>query len=138
MDRCTGKWGRAVVINTNTTAQESGEEEQESITEPKPRTTSHVTLPAHESHVIDLYEVDKKSGKHQRDCMVKPFIHQVRFHGPKGEVVRIWALFDEGAMREAMSTETFHKVKHRLGPVSPSSMADGQWGHSGFFGDVAW
>ena len=52
----------------------------------------------------------------------RPFIHQIRIQGPQGEVVRVWATFDEGALMEAMSTETFEKAKHRMGALAPSSL----------------
>ena len=51
----------------------------------------------------------------------KPFVHQVQFHGPQGEIVRVWANVDDGAMKEVMSSDMFRKVKHRLGPALPSS-----------------
>jgi hypothetical protein len=51
----------------------------------------------------------------------KYFIHQVRFHGPQGEIVRVWANIDDGAMREVMSLAMFRKVKHRLGTATPST-----------------
>ncbi|KIM35431.1 hypothetical protein M413DRAFT_50694, partial [Hebeloma cylindrosporum] len=83
----------------------------------------------HESIIIDLYAVDIKSDEDRTIRTTEPFIHQIRLHGPQGEVVRVWALFDDGAMREAMSTNVFQRVKHRLGLTLPSSiflrMADG-------------
>ena len=51
----------------------------------------------------------------------KPFIHQVRFHGPQGEVVRAWANINDSAMKEVMSATMFNKVKHRLGMPLPLS-----------------
>ncbi|KDQ54245.1 hypothetical protein JAAARDRAFT_106732, partial [Jaapia argillacea MUCL 33604] len=58
-----------------------------------------------------------------------PFIHRVLLKGLHGEVVRVNALFDDGAMVVAMCETVFHKVKHRLGNWSPSTrhlrMADG-------------
>jgi hypothetical protein len=52
----------------------------------------------------------------------KPFIHQIQLHGPQGEIIRVWATFDEGALMEAMSTTAFEKAKHRLGNLLPSSL----------------
>ncbi|KAG2336352.1 hypothetical protein BDR05DRAFT_896846, partial [Suillus weaverae] len=49
-----------------------------------------------------------------------PFIHQITLNRPKGEAVRVRALFDDGAMVAAMCTSVFDKVKHRLGNWSPS------------------
>jgi len=64
--------------------------------------------------------VGTKSDEQESKEETKPFIHQVQFLGPQGEIVRIWGLFDDGAMKEAMSTTMFHKVKHRLGRSQPS------------------
>ena len=87
----------------------------------------NVTTP--ESIIIDLYAVDIRSDEERNVRATKSFIHQIRLHGPQGEVVQVWALFDEGAMREAMSTKMFERVKHRLAQMSPSHiflrMADG-------------
>ncbi|KAG2349705.1 hypothetical protein BDR05DRAFT_871679, partial [Suillus weaverae] len=38
-----------------------------------------------------------------------------------GEVVRVKALFDEGAMMSVMCTSVFNDVKHRLGNWAPST-----------------
>ena len=54
--------------------------------------------------------------------IAKPFIHQIKLHGPQGEIVRVWATFDEGALMEAMSTSAFEKSKHRMGKLLPSSL----------------
>jgi len=95
MARDAGKRGRAVVVNTNVTAQgRGGEGEQEFIAEQK-HIVTNVTPVNHKSQIVDLYSVDEKSEERQ---IVKPFIHQVQLHGPQGEIVRVWALFDEGAM----------------------------------------
>jgi len=51
----------------------------------------------------------------------KPFIHQVKLHGPKGEIVQVWSLFDNGAMVDAMSMETYKCVRHRLSPLGRST-----------------
>ena len=44
-----------------------------------------------------------------------PFIHGIQILGPKGEIIRVRALFDGGAMVAAMCTSIFYKVQHRLG-----------------------
>ena len=41
-----------------------------------------------------------------------PFMHWLWLHGPQGEVVRVNALFDGGAMVGAMCLSIFEKVKH--------------------------
>jgi hypothetical protein len=53
--------------------------------------------------------------------MCLPFLQNTSFVGLQGEIVRVKALFDEGAMISAMSSATFNKVKHRLGNWAPSS-----------------
>jgi hypothetical protein len=72
---------------------------------------SHSTI-----EVIDLYSV-----RHTRVTRTQlerseaiPFIHQIELEGPQGEIVRVRALFDDGAMISAMCTSVFEKVKHRL------------------------
>jgi len=130
---CAGKRGRAVVIDTDTTAQANGGEEEWEVEngngEPLARTYMHVDAAAHKSNIVDLYAVDDKLDRGRNECTMELFIHQIQLHGPQGEVVRVWALFDEGAMGEAMSTKVFRRVKHRLGQLMPSSlflrMADG-------------
>ena len=72
-----------------------------------------------ESNVIDLFGIGASKINEEKET--KPFIHQIRIHGPQGEVVRVWANVDDGAMREVMSTAMFKKIKHRLGTIMPSS-----------------
>ena len=43
-----------------------------------------------------------------------PFMHWLWLHGPQGEVVRVNALFDGGAMVGVMCSSVFEKIKHRL------------------------
>ncbi|KAG2749751.1 hypothetical protein P692DRAFT_20693721, partial [Suillus brevipes Sb2] len=50
-----------------------------------------------------------------------PFLHYTSFLGSQGEIVRVKALFDEGAMTSVMCATVFNNVKHRLGNWSPSS-----------------
>ena len=83
-------------------------------------TVSDVCKEDVELQVVDLYAVRTESDKTQKKG-TKPFIHQVKLHGPKGEVVRVWGLFDNGAMVDAMSTETYNRVRHRLIPLGRSS-----------------
>ena len=128
-----GKRGRAIIINTDTTAQESGELEEQRVKLKGKGSLMiacvDVNATAPKSIIIDLYAVDIRSDKEQNVRGTKPFIHQIWLHGPQGEVVQVWALFDEGMMREVMSTKMFEKVKHRLAQMSPSHiflrMADG-------------
>ena len=56
-------------------------------------TASNVQRKDVESDIIDLYAVQNKSdGAHKNKT--KPFIHKVKLHRQKGEVVRMWGLFD--------------------------------------------
>ncbi|KZP23046.1 hypothetical protein FIBSPDRAFT_667142, partial [Athelia psychrophila] len=64
-----------------------------------------------------------------------PFLHKLKLHGPRGEIVRIQGVFDDGAMVNVISTEAFGKFKHRLVEAGPSismlKMADGSLVRSG-------
>jgi len=75
------------------------------------------------SSVIDLYAV---GGEDNAWVSLKkkevPFMHWLWLHGPQGEVVRVNALFDRGAMVRAMCSLIFEKVKHHFhGQAKPSS-----------------
>ena len=77
-------------------------------------TVSNVDKTYPESNVINLFNIgaSKVGG---RENKTKPFIHRVKLLGLQGEVIRVWANIDDGAMKEVMSLEMFKKVKHRLG-----------------------
>ena len=83
-------------------------------------TFSPVTTTTSELNIVDLFGIGA-SEELEEKRITKPFVHQVRLHGPQGEIVRIWANIDDGAMKEVMSSSMFRKVKHRLGAVAPSS-----------------
>ena len=72
------------------------------------------------SNIINLFSIGASTEKDIKG-KVEPFIHQVQFHRHQGEIVRVWANVDDGAMREVMSSATFRKVKHRLGTTSPTT-----------------
>jgi len=67
-------------------------------------------------HSVDLYSVEANPGNPTTNEMPKtvPFIHPIELRSTTGEVVRIRALFDDGAMTSAMCTTVFSTVKHRL------------------------
>ena len=67
-----------------------------------------------EMEIIDLYSVGSDGSVPE-----KPFIHQVLFNGPNGEIVRIQGLFDNSAMVRVMDSMVFSKVKNRLGHIIP-------------------
>ncbi|KAH7919477.1 hypothetical protein BV22DRAFT_987923, partial [Leucogyrophana mollusca] len=72
--------------------------------------------------IIDLYSaIDESKTKSLSPSTCKPFLQCIELAGPKGEVVRVKALFDDGAMVGAMCSTVFHKVKHRLGGWQPST-----------------
>ncbi|KAG1723796.1 hypothetical protein EDB19DRAFT_1834464 [Suillus lakei] len=60
-----------------------------------------------------LLKNETDDGKVHHSC--QPFLQHIACTGPQGEVVRVKALFDEGAMVSAMCTTVFDKVQHRLG-----------------------
>jgi hypothetical protein len=66
--------------------------------------------------IVNLYLADEELSR--MACL--PFLQNISFSGPQGEIVRVKALFDEGAMISAMSTVIFQEVKHRLGSWGPS------------------
>jgi len=72
--------------------------------------------------VIDLYAVGEEDNSwvslKEKEVL---FTHWLWLHGPKGEVVRVNALFDGGAMVGAMCSSIFKMVKHQLhGQTRPS------------------
>ena len=113
-----GKRGRAVELSTNTTTRNHSTEQQAEFIGGT-STFSPVTTSL-ESNIVELFGVGA-SKEREEERKTKPFTHQVRFHGPQGEIVRVWANVDDGAMREVMSSAMFRKVRHRLGTALPSS-----------------
>ena len=113
----TGKRGRVVGVSTHTTTLADAYQETKSAFSTVPNVNPTVS----ESNIVDLYAVGAKTDE-KRENTTKPFIHQIRLHGPQGEIIRTWATFDEGALMEAMSTATFEKAKHRMGKLKPSSL----------------
>lgn len=90
--------------------------------EPLVTPDAHVSPTTNETDIVDLYTAGHASlNKAQmRTGEAVPFIHQVKLEGPNGELVRIRALFDDGAMVPAMCSSIFDKVKHRLHNFQPS------------------
>jgi hypothetical protein len=77
--------------------------------------TTPVTSPVETIQIVDLYMVGHvKATRQHVETEAVPFLHQVSLEGPKGEIVRVRALFDDGAMVGAMCTSIFNKVKHCL------------------------
>jgi hypothetical protein len=73
-----------------------------------------------------LYGV-RDSGSGERSV---PFVHALALMGPKGEVVRMRSVFDDGAMVNAIDRNVYTKVRSRLAQLSRSvrvlRMADGR------------
>jgi hypothetical protein len=79
-------------------------------------TESQCTQFAHETmEIVDLYSVGSNGS-----IPKKPFLHQVLFNGPNGEIVRVRGLFDDGAMVGVMDLNVFSKVRKHLGCITPS------------------
>ncbi|KAJ7137883.1 hypothetical protein C8R44DRAFT_607176 [Mycena epipterygia] len=70
-----------------------------------------------ESHIVDLYTVGIERGPKRTSV---PFICGIELEGPKGEIVRIRALEDGGAMVSAMCTALYEREKHRIGALQYS------------------
>jgi len=69
-----------------------------------------------ESQIIDLYGV----GDIAKKAMSIPFVQNVQLRGPKGEIVRMRSVFDDGAMVNAIDTKVYSQVKWRLSPLQLS------------------
>jgi hypothetical protein len=67
-----------------------------------------------EHNIVDLYTVTQLNVNTSEGTREVPFVHEVHLHGPKGEVVRVHAVFDDGAMICAMSIDIFKQVNHQL------------------------
>src|ERR1700679_1351095 len=113
-----GKRERAVELSTKSTTR--GDTIQQNGLIGSTSTIPSVFTTTSESNVVDLYGIGAEKTGIEKEA-TRPFIHQVRFHGPQGEVIRVKANIDDGAMREVMSSAMFKKVKHRLGTPMPSS-----------------
>ncbi|KAF8195132.1 hypothetical protein K438DRAFT_1587515, partial [Mycena galopus ATCC 62051] len=74
--------------------------------------------PPPETRIIDLYAVGIKDNEPKRASV--PFICEIEVEGPRGEQERIRALEDDGAMVNAMCTELYRVVRHRIGELRRS------------------
>ncbi|KIK33219.1 hypothetical protein CY34DRAFT_18506 [Suillus luteus UH-Slu-Lm8-n1] len=93
---------------------------------PKPLATpTSASVPSAKSTaiIVDLYAVGHALlNKAQATTgETVPFLHQIKLEGPKEKLVRIQALFNDGAMVAAMCSSVFAKVKHRLDNIQLSS-----------------
>ena len=76
---------------------------------------------SHSDHIIylaDMYTVRSESkGKELEES--QPFVLGIKLHGPKGEIVRLKGVFDDGAMISAIDSGVFEKIRKRLNKVGP-------------------
>ena len=108
------------------------------LEEPLPNSCTTKDSTTHATHAVpstnmnedvtDLYSVGYSKTTKNTAAEV-PFIHNIHIIGPKGEIAIIKALFDGGAMVNAMCTSAFNKARHLLGNTALSKrllrMADG-------------
>lgn len=78
--------------------------------------TNSNVITASNDDIIDLYSVEPEEFMKVKE---HPFVHYISLHSKNGEITRVKALFDGGAMVGAMCASFFHRVKHRLGNWSP-------------------
>jgi hypothetical protein len=74
-----------------------------------------------EHDIVDLYSVTQPNVNTSEGTWEVPFVHEVHLYRPKGEAVRVCAVFDNGAMICAMSIDIFKQVNHRLADWLPST-----------------
>ena len=70
--------------------------------------------------ICDLYAVGGLGAASEDRTTERPFVHEVQLLGPKGEIVRVRAVFDDGAMICTMCSQIYKKVRHRLQGWKPS------------------
>ena len=71
-------------------------------------------------HFADIYTVGSESKEKELEDS-QPFVHGVKLHGPKGEIVRLKGVFDDGAMINADRKSTRLNSSHRIRSRMPSS-----------------
>ncbi|KAK7062288.1 hypothetical protein R3P38DRAFT_2400225, partial [Favolaschia claudopus] len=78
-----------------------------------------------ELQLVDLYTVDPS----KNEKTTAAFMHWISMEGPRGERVRVRALWDGGAQVSVLDRGRFEEVRHRLGETGPGRkmlrMADG-------------
>ena len=84
--------------------------------------TTHVNLDTPKSITLDLYAVGASLEKEETTYVTVPFVHWINVRGPDGKPIQTWAHFDDGTMKEAMSTTKFQESKDALGTIQPLSM----------------
>ena len=89
----TGKQELAIKLSTDLMTQKYDTERCLSNTD----TLSSVTAVNSDINVMNLFSIGASKEKEVIN-EVKPFIHQVRIHGPQGEMARVWAHIDDSTM----------------------------------------
>jgi hypothetical protein len=103
LDTCT-----TPITQLGTDDGETGEDGQLQHLGTEPASTER------EYNMVNLYTVGGDAETAQ------PFVHEVQLLGPNGEVVRVRATINDGAMICTMSKTIFKQVRHRLGSWQPS------------------
>ncbi|KAJ7082085.1 hypothetical protein B0H15DRAFT_785971, partial [Mycena belliarum] len=89
---------------------------------PGPQVRSDTSTPmyaADQSQIVDLYAVGLEEREMQRAS--EPFVCGIEVEGPRGELVRVRALEDDGAMVNAMCTAMYAAIRHRIGELQGST-----------------
>ncbi|KAJ7432600.1 hypothetical protein B0H11DRAFT_2260315 [Mycena galericulata] len=87
---------------------------------PGPNVRSNTLTPMYplsKSHIVDLYAVGIEEWPRRASV---PFICGIEVEGPQGELERIRALEDDGAMVNVMCTLLYEAIKHRIGTLQRS------------------
>ena len=66
-----------------------------------------------EFQIFDLYGIGNVKTAHTSI----PFVYGVKLEGPKGEIVQMRSVFDDGARVNAIDANVFAQVKDRLSPL---------------------
>ena len=93
------------------------------------------------SNIIDFHELFNVGNSEI------PFVKELQLVGIDGQLVRIWALFDDGAMVNVIDANIFASLKHRLSTCKPSHKvlwmengtlvaSEGSWTGTIIIGDV--
>lgn len=67
--------------------------------------------------IVDLYATDGAGGVRMQSV---PFVHYASLLGPKGEMVRVKLVVDDGAMCGTLDSDFYDRVSHRLSDLSLS------------------
>ena len=79
-------------------------------------------IPSTKMQVLDLYTVGSEEPDEFEISPFPevPFVHRVTLNSISGSIVRVWGVFDSGAMVNAMCSSVYSRVKHRLSALRTS------------------